>query len=249
VTFRGTEDAERVRAVVAALQRQATREVAFVVPAGASWTLPVYELALQTANAAPTARLHVVTPEPEPLAGFGPAAARDMRRLLREHDIALHLSRSAEEVLDGRLWATSSWSLAVDQVVALPRLFGPHLRGLPSDPLGFVPADDFTRVLDAPGVYAVGDVAALAVKQGGLAAQQADVAAKLIARLAGADVLARPYRPVWRGMLLVEGEVRYLRHEQTDEGELSDEPLWWPAHKIAAPYLANFLAARPELVR
>ena len=44
------------------------------------------------------------------------------------------------------------------------------------------------RVIGAPDVYAAGDVTAFAVKQGGIACQQADAAAEHIAARAGADV-------------------------------------------------------------
>jgi hypothetical protein len=44
-------------------------------------------------------------------------------------------------------------------------------------------------------VWAVGDASAFAVKSGGFAAEQADVAAHDIAALAGADTQARPFDP------------------------------------------------------
>ena len=58
------------------------RSVAFAIPRGAVWTLPVYELALLTAAHGSHAReirgveLALVTPEDEPLQLFGPAATR-----------------------------------------------------------------------------------------------------------------------------------------------------------------------------
>src|SRR5205814_7019119 len=94
--------------------------------------------------------------------------------------------------------------------------------------------------------FAAGDITSFPVKQGGLASQQADTAAAAIAAAAGADVTAAPFRPVLRGLLLTGSQPRYLRHELTGgRGETSSataQPLWWPPAKIAARYLAPFLA-------
>ena len=49
LTFRGPQDAARVAAIVRRLREGTIRRVAFVVPAGTAWALPLYELALQTA--------------------------------------------------------------------------------------------------------------------------------------------------------------------------------------------------------
>ena len=99
-------------------------------------------------------------------------------------------------------------------MIALPRLLGPRLRGVPSDPLGFVPVDAFTRVRGRDGVHAVGDIAAHAVKQGGLAAQQADVAAAVIAAGAGRGRRGRgPTGRCCAALLLTGGEPRHLRHD------------------------------------
>ena len=70
------------------------RRVAFVVPAGSSWPLPLYELALMLAERAYSMcvdlELHFVTPEAAPLALFGPEASREVAGLLTEAEIALH---------------------------------------------------------------------------------------------------------------------------------------------------------------
>ena len=71
--------------------------------------------------------------------------------------------------------------------------------GCPSDPHGFLPVDRFGRVHGAAGVWAAGDATARPLKQGGLAAQQAEVAARSIAAALGAPVepvavRARPAR-------------------------------------------------------
>jgi sulfide:quinone oxidoreductase len=247
LTFRGSRDAHRVREIVDGLREGVIRRVAFIAPPGMSWSLPLYELALQTAHAVPGAELQLVTSEPAPLAAFGPEAGVEASALLAERGIALHVATTVDLYEDGRLWLSSGATPAVDRVIALPNLVGPHLPGVPSDPLGFVPVDDFTRVLGAEAIHAVGDIAAQGLKQGGLAAQQADVAAHAIAALAGADVTPSPYRPVLRGMLICGDQVRYLRHDPAGQSEVSDEMLWWPPHKVTGRHLAHYLAAHREL--
>jgi hypothetical protein len=64
--------------LVAELGTGRIQSVAFVVPSDALWTLPLYDLAITTARRGwqlgiPAATYWFVTPEPEPLAAFGPA--------------------------------------------------------------------------------------------------------------------------------------------------------------------------------
>src|SRR5690606_27979138 len=122
-------------------------------------------------------------------------------------------------------------------VVALPVIEGRPIAGVPADDHGFIPVDDHCRVIGLEDVYAVGDGADFPVKQGGLATQQADVAARGIAAGAGAPVVAEAFRPVLRGMLLTGGEPRFLRHVVTPNGDprapqVSTDRLWWPPAKV-----------------
>ena len=73
-------------------------------------------------------------------------------------------------------------------MVALPELRVPYLPGVPRGRGGFIPTDEFGRVKGLPRVFAAGDATSFPVKQGGLAAQQADTVAAEIAALAGVDV-------------------------------------------------------------
>src|SRR5262249_5119732 len=95
-----------------------------------------------------------------------------------------------------------------------------------------------------------GDMTTFPVKQGGIAAQQADVVAAAIAARAGADVVPEPFDPVLRGLLLTGGAPAFLRAElhggRADTSSVADEALWWPPGKIAARYLAPFLASHAE---
>lgn len=135
--------------------------------------------------------------------------------------------------------------ITVDRVVALPRLKGLRLDGLPQTLDGFVPIDAQGRVRGLADVFAAGDITSFPVKQGGIAAQQADAAAEAIAASAGADLTPQPFRPVLRGLLLTGAQPRYLRHELSggagEDATASPEPLWWPPAKIVGRHLALFL--------
>ena len=56
----------------------------------------------------------------------------------------------------------------------------------------------------------IGDATDFAIKHGGIAAQQADVAAQAIAALAGVAPEPAPFHPVIHGILLTGGKPRYL---------------------------------------
>jgi sulfide:quinone oxidoreductase len=219
-TFRGPADVEAYSGVLAELRAGSLRRIVFVVPDGATWPLPLYELALQTASAVPDAELTLVTPETDPLDVFGSAASTALAELLEQRGIALLTRTSYEE-----------GAVPTDAVIALPRLVPTPIDGLPHDADGFVPTDPHGRVRGADDVFAAGDVVAFPVKQGGIAAQQADAAAETIAAAAGAPIEPEPFRPVLRG-LLVSG----------------DEPILWPPGKIVGRYLAPFLAERAETI-
>ena len=137
--------------------------------------------------------------------------------------------------------------ILVERVVSLPRLEGPRIAGAPADAEGFIPVDAFGRVVGLDHVYAIGDAADMAIKQGGIACQQADVAAAHIAHAAGANVDAQPLEPVLRGKLLTGRASRYLRREAGEEsGRLDTEPLWWPPAKVVGRELTSYLAGLDE---
>jgi sulfide:quinone oxidoreductase len=246
LTFRGPEDSRRLREALEALP-SGPRRVAFVAGPETAWTLPLYELALLAAQWRRELEPWVVTYEHRPLSMFGEQAATDAATLLTDAGVRLWTGAFVDAFEGGRLWVSMEGGLPVDLVVALPRPRGPALSGLPHDAEGFVEVDDHCRVRGAEDVYAAGDMTSRPVKQGGLATQQADVAATAIAAAAGADVAAERYRPVLRAMLLTGERPRYLRHAPTDRGRMSDDAPWWPPHKISGRELAPYLTAHPEL--
>jgi sulfide:quinone oxidoreductase len=248
--FAGGPDVARLRKAFAELNELPCPRIAFAATGGTGWTLPLYELALLTAarldEEGKDRRISVVTPEAEPLGIFGHTAGRDVARVLTEHHVELRPGTLAERFEDGRLWLATGGSMPADLVVALPEPLGPGLAGLPADESGFLPVDRYGRVPGAAGVWAVGDATARPLKQGGLATQQADVAAQSIAAWAGVEIEPEPYEPVLRGLLLTGAEPRFLRRAvgSAAPSTASDRPLWSPAGKLAGRHLAPYLARR-----
>jgi sulfide:quinone oxidoreductase len=255
-TFFADADPESLHWIVREIEEGVTRRVAFVVPPGTAWPLPLYELALMTAARArdmgiDDAALTLVTPEDEPLAIFRGAASAAVAGLLREARIDV-LASAYADAYDGRFLTVMPGErrLRVERVVALPRMSGPAIAGLPSDAHGFVHADEHGRVPGLDDVYAIGDATTFPVKQGGLAAQQADLVAALIARAAGATVAEPSTRPLLRTVLFTGGAPLYLRATiaggESVISTASRHCPWWPPHKVAARHLAPFLADREE---
>jgi len=255
--FGGAADVAAFRALLERLESGADQRLCFVNPAGIGWTLPLYELALLTASHLADrgvigVELTVVTPEPDPLAVFGPAAGRVLRNLLAARGIALRAGAYVEKIQGGKLHLHPSATLGVDQVVTLAQLKGPAVSGLPCDAAGFIAVDEHSRVAGLEDVYAAGDGTTLPLKQGGIATQQADAAAEAIAAQVGAPVTPSPIRPTLRGMLLTGIAPTYLRTRIAGTGdcfETATNPLWWPPTKIAGRYLAPYLADRSPLTR
>lgn len=223
--------------------------VAFAVPGGVSWSLPAYELALMTsshfAERGIGAEVVLVTPEPRPVEVFGRRASGVVEEMLCLRGIPFHTATPVRAE-PGRLVVEGGESIPADAVVALPRLDAPRIGGLPEGENGFVPVDEHGRVPDLPGVYAAGDVTNSPLKQGGLAAQQADAAAEAIAADLGDPLKPRPFRPVLRGLLLTGRAPRYLRSEVTGgrpaRSQVDEDALWWPPAKIMGRRLGPLLA-------
>jgi len=251
ITFPSRGGALGIRALIENLAAGAARRATFALPAGAGWPLPLYELALLTAaeldrRGARDVELALVTPESDPLGLFGRPASEEVARLLAERRIEVVTRSYPIEVAGDDLVVRPRGRRAAGGVVALARLEGPRIHGVPCDANGFIPTDLYGQVVGLEGVYAAGDAVAFGVKQGGLAAQQALAAAETIAAAAGAPVSPRPFKPVLRGLLLTGGAPQFLRSELTlgygDSSLASTEPLWWPPAKIAGTYLGPALA-------
>jgi sulfide:quinone oxidoreductase len=246
-------------ALVADVQSGRAGSVAVVVPAGTTWALPAYELAIMLRSFGGAGRparpaVTLVTAEREPLEAFGAPAAEMIRAELHSSGVDLVCGVTATVASDRLVRLGAGRDLHAARVVHLPLLAGPRLAGVPYDAAGFLLADATDSTVEGDdAVFAIGDGAASAFKQGGLAAQQADAVAERIAHRAGATERApRPYAPTLRGVLRTERGPRYLRAEPPGGGGeclVSDQCLWWPPTKVASRWLTPWLAARDSEAR
>jgi sulfide:quinone oxidoreductase len=263
VVFRGPADRRPIKDLLSDAEDGAVRRIVFCAPVGVGWPLPLYELALMTAahlheRQVPGVHLALVTPEPSPLAVFGPRGSAAVRKLLAARGIELRTSVYPASVEASSLTLAPGGWIEADRVVTLPALRGPAIPGLPHDADGFIPVDEHCAVEGLDDVYAAGDATTFPVKQGGIAAQMADAAAASIAASLGSGP-REPFRPVLRGMLLTGYTPTFLRAEPAGRSHgtntgVAAHSLWEPAAKIAARHLAPYLAGlghaqldRPEL--
>ena len=258
LTFGRAGADERMHGLIQDAEDGYVKRIAFVVAPGVTWPLPLYELALMTAERVYAACAHtelmLVTHEPSAVAMFGATASRDITDLLDVAGISLKTGTSVElpecNVLELQPQGERH---RVDRVVTLPTLTGPMIGGLPRDAAGFLPVDAHGRVVGAPGVYAAGDVTDFEIKQGGIACQQADAAAEAIAACAGAAIEPRPFSPVLRAVLLTEYEARWLERDLNDTDGTStaggprEGSLRWTT-KIVGRELSRYLEQVPARV-
>jgi sulfide:quinone oxidoreductase len=246
LTFTGPKAGPELATVLEDAVHGEIKRVVFAIPPGAAWPMPLYELALLTRaylvdRGATSVSIALVTPETSPLELFGEQVADAVAQLLEERGIEVHLATTPVAFLGGGLEVDPPNGLEADRVVALPWLEGPPLQGIHQDQHGFVEVDEHGAVVGELDVFAAGDLTSFPVKQGGIAAQQADAAAEAMAARAGAGLAPAPFNPVLRGLLLTGMEPRFLRGEP-DGSTVDTEPLWWPPAKIVGRYLAPFLA-------
>jgi sulfide:quinone oxidoreductase len=249
ITFDRPHSPEDFEELLADVGAGLVADVAFLIPDAAGWTLPAYDLACMlrawAGREGHDVRVRIVSAEAAPLEAFGSAASREVADVLRRCDIEVVCGAEPVLVSDTTMTVGGHW-LTADRLVSLPRLAGPGLRGLPCDWDGFIKVAPDGAVAGCPGVFAVGDGAAHRRKQGGLAAQQADVAARALLRRAGVPAPAPPDPPRLRGVLATPEGPLYLQ-EQAGYGSLdagsiaSFEPLWDPPGKVATRWLGPFL--------
>jgi sulfide:quinone oxidoreductase len=254
ITFGFEGSRQAIQDMVERLRRGEAHSASFVAPTMTGWLLPLYELALMTARElaqsnAGDVQLRLLTPEDRPLALFGDELSHSVGRLLGGAGIEF-IRASFAKVDGGGLVYGAIGQPSADYVVTLPLLSGPELAGAPAtQPHGFIPVDEYGMVQGLTGVYAAGDAVDFPVKQGGLAAQQADTAAEHIAASYGAPVEPVPFQPVLRGMLFTGGEPLYMRSGVPGADPNTPGawyPLWWPPTKVAGRYLAPYLFERVD---
>ena len=267
LTFAGALQAPQFAAVLEDLGSGTARRIAFAIPSGVCWALPLYELALLTAGYARErgldAYVTIVTPERRPLDVFGEHASGLVHDVLDERGVRFLGSRSPERFdRDGRLHLRFEPDpLAADRVIAAPRLVGRPLSGVPGSWHGFVPTDALGRVEGRDDMYAAGDMTTFPIKQGGIATQQADtIAADIAARAGGRPHSIWPVVRMLRARLIGGDRPLDLVAVLDDAGRTLDARLdvgCAPASRFDAPahtkvygrYLTPYLSANAPLPR
>jgi sulfide:quinone oxidoreductase len=253
--FSDRDAGQSFREIVRGIELGHIKRVAFVLPDWPVWPVPLYELALMTAERARgtsrDAQITFITPEGRPLKAFGQAAGDAILHLLAQAGIKLHTGVVAR-VPAPQVVTFGDTRLEAERIVTLPRVTGPAVPGIPAGPGWFVPIDERCLVKETNDrVFAAGDATDFAVKHGGIGAQQADTAAAGIAHVAGAGNRPPPLQPVIRGMLLTGGRPLYLVARVIAglgwRSEVSEQPPWPADEKVVAeelgPYLASLDAA------
>jgi sulfide:quinone oxidoreductase len=252
---------ESLRGLIEEIDSGSLRSLAFVVPRP-TWPLPVYEVALLARERAREKNVDlgitIITAEQGPLAVFGESVSAGVVGLLAEADIQVIVGVQVESSSGGLIVLPGERRLEFDRVVAVPRLVGPAIPGLPANTDGFLPITPRCEVSGVERVYAAGDATDFPVKFGSIAAQQGDAAAASIAALAGAATQPSSFDGVVHGVLIGGRESRRLYFTARLEGGIaresrtSDTPTSSPEAKIAARYLGPYLdklwAAGPRWV-
>ena len=241
---------ESLHGLIEEIEGGSLRSLAFVAPRP-TWPLPVYELALLTQEHAREKNVDlavtIITAEQRPLAAFGENVSAGVAAILADADIQTIFGARVESSSDELIVHPGEQHLRFDRVVALPRLAGPAITGLPADADGFLPVTSRCEVTGTERVYAAGDATDFPVKYCAIAAQQADAAAASIAAMAGAAAEPTPFDGVVHGALVSGREYRCLYFTARIEGGLardsrtSDTPTWSPEAKIAARHLGPYL--------
>ena len=190
----------------------------------------------------------VVTAESAPLEAFGTGASEQVADLLERAGVRLILDTIVKRMQHEHLVVESADPIPVDLAVAPPSLVGPALPGLPHDRGGFVPVDATGRVYGVDDVYAVGDMTDRPLRQDGLAAQQADVAAGAIAAAAGVPVPVLSYEPVLRTTLISDEETcTYAVRRARRRVMTARSTAVAPANEFAGLHLAPYLGTHGDL--
>ena len=255
VTFRDQRDTTQLERVVEELRQGVLSSLVVTVPPGVTWTLPVYELALLAANEIERLGLDtdvtLVTPERRELEVFGSPVSGLVSRLLADREVRIVRTTMPRAVDRHGLRLADGGHIEADRVIAVPALVGRRIPGVPADFGGFVYTRALGRVDELADVYAAGDVTSFPVKQGGVAAQQADAIAAVIALRAGAAPAMPPLSSMLRAQLFGAPEPLFLEAMLDREGRplegrsrLYSEPPWWPHATLFGRHVTPWMAGQ-----
>lgn len=263
LTFHDQREVHHIRRMTSSLRAGQLQRIVFAVPRGCAWPLPLYELALLTAteleDGGGTGEVVLASPELTPLQVFGPQASRLVADLLAERDVRFIGNCAPESVQrGGTLSLRSGGTVEGDCVITVPELRGPRITGVPADRDGFVTTNSLGGVIGLADVYAAGDMTNFPIKQGGLAAQQADLIAQRIASTYATDAKELRAQHVLRARLIGGAHPIFLRtvldefgqatsatlqHESFEEDESSTAP-----EKVFGRYLTPYLHTREPML-
>ncbi|HZE06309.1 MAG TPA: FAD-dependent oxidoreductase, partial [Solirubrobacteraceae bacterium] len=143
LAFGGRADVPALRQILDDLLAGSARSVAFTLASPQEWPMPIYELALLTADHlreyGSPAHVTLVTPEERPLALFGPEADRTISSMLSILGVTVRCSAMPAFVRLHELVLAGGGIVSADRVVTLPGVRGPHIAGVASDDHGFIP--------------------------------------------------------------------------------------------------------------
>jgi len=263
LTFRDQRDLPRFRNVLRELDERKLASVVFAVPPGTSWPLPLYELALLSAARARAlgvgTEITLVSPEQRPLAAFGAEASDLVAAELADRGVRFLGACTPGSVCGGgALTVQPGPPIEADRVVAVPRLQGARIAGIPANRWGFVPTDALGRVEGMADVYAAGDTTTYPIKHGGLATQQADRIAHTIAAGLGLTQHELKPKPVLEVRLIGGRRPLHLRIELDEFGQPATATLahtrrelhqsWTKAYgRYLTPYLQTRQPPAPTL--
>jgi sulfide:quinone oxidoreductase len=248
ITIGAPDWKEDVAQVVAEIDAGEISNVIFTRPAGAAYSLPMYELALMAADRASRQSqrqitIAVVTPERIPLELFGAENSERVAKLCAQSGVLVRTANEAA-VYDGTtLTLADGETFAAGRVIAVPGLDPIVPEGLPAGAGGFIEVDEHQLVTGTTNIYAVGDVTDFPLKQGGLASEAADAAAAAIEAQLGSRETAEPFTGETQGILLTTQTRLMMRARITKDGSTSlpiDQPSG-PVQKIASRLLAERL--------
>ena len=133
------------------------------------------------------AEVHLATPEPHPLPVAPPEVGGRLLPLLEAAGVQYHPGCRPVRFSDGAVEWENGRSLAFDLAAGVPVHKAPAVLGELAGPAGFIPVDPASLRTRFPGVYAVGDVAAVPLPNG-KAAPKAGVLAEAQGRAAASHL-------------------------------------------------------------
>ena len=167
------------------------------------------ELALAIASRSAELGIVLMEASPEILPGFAPAARSRLHKALVGQGITVEAGFQVVEAQGEQVVAADGRALGIDHVLWVTGVEAPPwpaAGGLATDAAGFVAVDDCLQSVSHPGVFAAGDVAAIAgaprPKSGVYAVRQGPALAHNL-RAAATGLKLRRYRPQRRALAIV----------------------------------------------